>query len=109
MCILATSKVAVQSHYSKSKSLDFFDSIFYNFIMFSAVALFFMPALFLDVPSVSTYVYGSIAGILSVVFQLSYMLAFSKGKPVLVTTINNFSMFIPIAVSCIFFGDAFGT
>lgn len=108
MCILATSKISLQSHYSKTKTLGLLDSVFYNFIMFSTVAILFIPALFFESPSPGTYLYGIIAGILSVGFQLSYMLAFSYGKPVLITTVNNFSMFIPIAVSCIFFDDSFG-
>ncbi len=67
-----------------------------------------MPVLFITTISPSTCIFGIVAGILSVGFQLTYMLAFSRGKPVLVTTINNFSMFIPILVSCVFLDETFG-
>ena len=107
MCFLAVSKVTLQSQYSKSRKLSAADNIFYNFVMFTASAIILLPSLIMKKSSPDTYIFGAIAGIMSVCFQLSYLLAFSQGKPVLVTTINNFSMFIPIAVSCIFFGDEF--
>lgn len=107
MCFLAVSKVTLQSQFSKSKKLSIADNIFYNFIMFTASAIILLPSLIMRRSSPDTYIFGAVTGILSVCFQLSYLFAFSKGKPILVTTINNFSMFIPIAVSCIFFGDAF--
>lgn len=108
MCILATSKVLLQSHYSKSRAFRAPDSVLYNCIMFTASALFLIPSLFLRSVSVYTWCFGIIAGVLSVGFQLAYMHAFSRGKPVLVTTINNFSMFIPIAASYIFLDESFG-
>ena len=107
MCFLAVTKVTLQSQFSKSKKLNIADNIFYNFVMFSASAIILLPWLITKRSSPDTYIFGAVSGVLSVCFQLSYLFAFSKGKPVLVTTINNFSMFIPIAVSCIFFGDEF--
>ena len=76
-------------------------------MMFAAAAVLFLPTLFFKQVSADTYIFGIIAGILSVVFQLAYMFAFSCGKPVLVTTINNFSLFIPVAVSCLFLSEKF--
>lgn len=108
MCILATSKVLLQSHYSQSKVFRTCDGVLYNCIMFTASALFLIPSLFLNKVSLSTLFFGIISGVLSVIFQLAYMQAFSRGKPVLVTTVNNFSMFIPIAASCVLFGEKFG-
>lgn len=109
MCFLAVTKVTLQSHFSKSKKLSMADNIFYNFAMFTAAAIILFPMLITRKSSLDTYLFGAFTGILSVCFQLSYLFAFSKGKPVLVTTINNFSMFIPIAVSCIFLGDEFSS
>ncbi|MBQ7793721.1 MAG: hypothetical protein IJ366_04290 [Clostridia bacterium] len=109
MCFLAVTKVSLQSQFSKSRTFGFADNTFYNFVMFTAAAILFLPVLFLKRTSADTYIFGIIAGILSVGFQLSYMFAFSCGKPVLVTTVNNFSMFIPIAVSCIFLCEPFGS
>ena len=107
MCFLAVTKVSLQSQFSKSRTLAFEENIFYNFVMFTAAAVIFIPLLLFKKISLDTYIFGIIAGILSVGFQLSYMFAFSNGKPVLVTTINNFSMFIPIAVSCVFLYEPF--
>ena len=107
MCFLAVTKVSLQSQFSKKKVLSFEENILYNCIMFTAAAVLFIPLLLFKKNSLDTYIFGIIAGILSVGFQLSYMFAFSCGKPVLVTTINNFSMFIPIAVSCIFLYEPF--
>ena len=108
LCCLAVSKVTLQSNYSKSKQMGLTDNIFFNMMMFAVVGIFFSPWLIFGNVPLDTYFFGAITGVLSVCFQLTYLFAFSKGKPVLVTTLNNFSMFIPIAVSCLIFGEPFG-
>lgn len=107
MCFLAVTKVTLQSQFSKSRSLGFAENIFYNFVMFLSAAILFIPTLIVKKSTPDVYIFGFISGVLSVGFQLSYMFAFSHSKPILVTTINNFSMFIPIAVSCLFLQEHF--
>lgn len=107
MAVLACTKVTIQSGYSKMAVSGFRDSIMYNFIMFVTVAVIFMPFLFFSEFNLDTVIFGCIMGVLSVAFQVSYMLAFSKGKTALVTTVGNFSMIIPILVCYIFFSEPF--
>lgn len=107
MCALAVSKATLQSHYANSRGLGTSGNLFYNFIMFTAIAILFLPVLLIKGCSVYTLVFAIITGVLSVGFQFTYMLSFANGKPSLVTTINNFSMFIPIGVSALFLHEPF--
>ena len=48
------------------------------------------------------------ATLFSLLFQISYILAFSKGKASLTVTINNFSLLIPVVASYLLFDEDFG-
>ena len=108
MCLLATSKITIQSKFSKGKSTDISDKFFYNGVVFLTSALLFSPYIMKNGASGKTLFFGIIMGVLSVVFQVFYICAFSKGKMALTVIINNFSMILPIIVSYLFFGDEFG-
>lgn len=107
MCAFGAAKATIQSAYAKSRAPSFCGSIFYNLIMFSAISVLFIPIAVINGFSSTTLIFGIISGILSVAFQFFYILAFSLGKPSLVTTITNFNMFIPIFVSAIFLHEPF--
>lgn len=108
MCILATSKIMLQSKFSKTNNVCITDNIFYNGIMFATVALLFAPSILINGVTYSTCIYGIIMGVLSVAFQIFYICAFSKGKMTLTVIINNFSMILPMTVSFILFDEKFG-
>ncbi len=108
LSILAASKVTLQSRFSKRKNKNAADNLFFNGIVFSAVALLFSPALLIVRTSLDTWLYGMLMGALSVAFQFFYLAAFSKGKVSLTVILNNFSMLIPMTVSLFLFDEPFG-
>ncbi len=108
LCVLASSKITLQSKFSKTKNIGICDNIFFNGIMFSTAALLFCPSIFKNGITYSTCIYGIVMGVLSVAFQIFYICAFSKGKMTLTVIINNFSMLLPITVSFILFNEEFG-
>lgn len=108
LCVLAATKVTLQSRFSKTQNRSVTDSVFYNGIMFLTVATLFCPWLMANGATVTTIVFGVLMGILSVAFQLLYLCAFSKGKMSLTVILNNFSMIIPMAVSLLAFDEPFG-
>ena len=92
MAVLACTKVTIQSGYSKMAVSGFRDSIMYNFIMFSAVAVIFMPFLFFSEFNLDTVIFGCIMGVLSLAltintedaskgeFSVSFVLSSLKGE-----------------------------
>ncbi|MBQ7039552.1 MAG: EamA family transporter [Clostridia bacterium] len=105
LSLLATSKITLQSKFSKTDNSNITDNIFYNFMMFVTVALLLSPVIFKNGVSISTLVCGIIMGVLSVAFQFFYICAFTKGKMSLTVIINNFSMILPMAVSFVLFDE----
>lgn len=108
LCILAASKVTLQSKFSKTQNVGIAENVFFNGIMFLTAALLFCPSVIKNGVTFLTCVSGIIMGILSVSFQIFYICAFSKGKMTLTVIINNFSMLLPMAVSFILFKEDFG-
>lgn len=109
LCMLALTKITLQSKFSKTANGGVADTVFFNGIVFSSAALLFCFSILKNGITFSTCVSGMIMGILSVAFQLFYICAFSKGKMTLTVIINNFSMLLPMAVSIILFNEEFGT
>lgn len=108
MCVLAVTKITLQSEFSKKTDKSLYDSVSYNMLMFLVAAVFFSPFLLGDSIERLTLVQGIIMGVLSVIFQFFYICAFSKGKMTLTVIINNFSMLLPIGVSYYMFNEPLG-
>lgn len=108
MCIFAVAKITLQSDFSKKSDKSLYDNVFYNMLMFLVAALFFSPFLLNGSIQRITLVQGVIMGVLSVIFQFSYICAFSTGKMTLTVIINNFSMLLPIGVSYYMFNEPLG-
>ncbi len=108
LCVLALSKITIQSKFSKTENTEIFDKIFFNGIMFSTAAILFCPSILKNGVTYSTCICGIIMGVLSVGYQIFYINAFSKGKMTLTVIINNFSMLLPMAVSVALFNEEFG-
>lgn len=108
LCILAATKVTMQSKFSKTNNSGILDNLFYNGIMFTAVSVIFLPFLLKNGVTAQTVIHGMVMGILSVMFQVFYICAFNAGKVTLTVIINNFSMLIPIGVSYLLFKEPFG-
>lgn len=105
---LSTGKLTFQCIFSKTRKCTYSDSIFFNAVMFSAVAAIFFPFLLANGAHAFTLICGMIMGLFSLLFQISYILAFSKGKASLTVTVNNFSLLIPVVASYLLFDESFG-
>ena len=108
MCVLAVTKITLQSDFSKKSDKSLYDSVSYNMIMFLVASVFFSPFLLDASIERLTFIQGIIMGVLSVIFQFFYICAFSKGKMTLTVIINNFSMLLPIGVSYYMFNEPLG-
>jgi drug/metabolite transporter (DMT)-like permease len=107
MCILANAKIVLQSRYAQ-KLNSFEESIYFNFLMFLSAAIVFLPKLVTSGASRETIISGVLSGLLSVGFQIFYILAFSCGKTTITTVVNSFSMLIPTFLSLWAFDENFG-
>ena len=108
MCVLACTKVTLQSSYSRGRNSIDAQKHLFNVFMFGTISLMFLPTLFDGKPHTYTLVFGIIVGALSALFQFSYLKAFSTGRVTLTVIINNFSMLIPMVYSIIFLDEGFG-
>lgn len=108
LCLLAVTKITLQSGYSKSGRIDLQSNVFYNGIMFAAAAATLLPFTFKGEVSLQTLLFGILMGFLSFSFQVFYICAFSYGKMSLTVILNNFSMILPMIVSFVLFKENFG-
>ena len=107
-CFLASAKVILQSSYAKRNALSLKGSILYNGLAFLVIAAVYMPIGLYRGIAPSTVYYGIAMGVCSIIYQLCYTAAFSTGKMALTVIFNNFSMFIPISISVLYFDEPFG-
>ena len=106
--MLASLKVTLQSSYSRGRNSSEAQKHLFNVILFGTIGLMFVPTLFDGGIHPYTLIYGFCVGALSVLFQFSYLKAFSTGRVTLTVIVNNFSMLIPMVYSIIAFGEGFG-
>lgn len=103
LCIMATSKVTVQGKFSKQNVKTLSDGIFFNGLIFVFSALIFCRNAFTK--NVGVIAFAAVFGILTVLFQLTYIKAMSLGNISLTVMIVNLSMVIPIIFSVVFYGE----
>ena len=108
LCILASTKVTIQSRFSKTGHSGRIQSIFFNGIIFCVGALILLPTIFDGPLNQYTLIFGCINGVMSFVFQFFYITAFGRGKMSITVIIANFNMLIPMLLSVAFFGESFG-
>lgn len=101
--LLSTMKVSFQSSFAKKGVHTGADSIFFNMLIFSAAALLFLPYLFKATGMV--LLFGALYAVCNLTFQLTYTRALSEGNVSVAVMLANFGMLVPIAISCIFYGD----
>ena len=82
-------------------------NMLYNGIVFFTVAVTFMPFLIIKGVDSPTVISGIIMGVLSTVFQIFYVCAFSTGKMALTVIICDFSMIVPMAFSYFTYNEDF--
>ncbi|MCQ2432604.1 MAG: EamA family transporter [Clostridia bacterium] len=108
LCIVASSKVTIQGAVAKKNVRNQADAILFNGLIFAFASVLFLPKLFTSPVSAATVVCGLIMGVLSVMFQWSYVQAMSSGPVSMTVLINNFSMLMPVLLSVFFYSESFG-
>ena len=66
--------------------------------MFATISLMFLPTLFGGGIPATTVFYAALLGSFSMLYQIFYVIALSKGRMTLTVIINNFGMLIPICI-----------
>jgi len=97
-------KVSFQSLLAKRGTLTANDNVFLNMLIFLAAALLFSPYLF--AASAVVWLYAAAYALCNVVFQIAYTCALSRGNVSTTVMFANFGMVMPIAVSCLAYGDS---
>jgi len=103
LCILATTKVTIQSRFGKKMLSTRADGIIYNAAVFFTAAILFCA----DIPSASsgTWLFASAFALFTVIFQLSYTNALSLGNVSLTVMLVNLSMLLPVLLSVIVYNE----
>ncbi len=104
LCILAVSKVTVQSDFSKKQVRKPVDALFFNALIFLSVAVISIPVLLRGI-SRPTAAYGAAFGFFGVMFQLFYCFALRSGPVSVTVLLINCSMIVPVCVSALFFHE----
>lgn len=103
-CLLAASKILIQSKFAKDKSRTPIDAIFFNGLIFltgSAVLW-----LVLDVQlTAAAVIVGLLVGAINLSYQLVYVSAFSCGPISLTALISSVSMVVPVVFSAIWYDE----
>ena len=103
MCVLATSKVCVQSKASKSFLKNFNDVCLFNCGIFLVIALIFIYSI--PNASLPTWAFAVASAVFTVAFQLFYTKALSTGSVSLTVMMVNLSIVIPTLVSVAFYDE----
>ena len=104
---LASSKVTLQSKFSKSDKHTLSQNVFFTAIMFSVISLMLLPSLFDGGISETTVLYAALLGSFSLLYQILYVIALSLGRMTLTVIINNFGMLIPMLISVLYLEEDF--
>ena len=108
LCVLASSKVVLQSRFGKKAVQTAADAVVFNGMIFLGAGLLYLPALFVSPVGPVTLWYGLAQGFFGVLFQLTYIQALAAGPVSLTILFANFAMIIPLVHSALFYGEPFG-
>ncbi len=100
---LSATKVSLQGIAAKKGSGTIAESIFLTMLVFMAAALLFSPFLF--TASSGLWLYAVLYAVCNMSFQISYTCALTRGNVSAAVMFANFGMLVPVAVSCIAFGE----
>lgn len=103
MCVLATTKVSIQTSFGKTRIKTASDSLFFNAMIFSLSAILFINSV-AGAPC-PVWAYALPFGFLTVIFQLTYTIALANGSVSLTVMLVNFSMIIPVTISYVVYGE----
>ena len=103
LCLLATSKVSLQSTFAKKNRTTDRDTVLFNGLVFFTAAVLFSPYIF-SASSV-TWGFSALFAVFTVTFQLSYTKALSLGNVSVTVMMVNLSMLFPIVVSAVVYQE----
>lgn len=103
--VLGCMKVTLQGRMSRRYVHQTQDGVWFNGLLFLAIAFCLCLIFPLAKPDLSTVLHAAAAGICVVVFQTSYALALASGPVSLTTLIVNFSVLLSAAFGMVMYGD----
>ena len=103
--VFAVIKVTLQSAACRKHIRNSQDSLMYNTMFFTAIALFLSLTLKLQVPTAEIIMWTVIMAIGTVLFQVFYSVALTEGPVSITVLIINFAVVIPTVVSAVVFGE----
>jgi drug/metabolite transporter (DMT)-like permease len=103
LCALATLKVTTQGVFAKKKVKTLADATLFNGLIFFFAALIFSVQAF-GAP-IEVWLYGTVFGVLCVVFQITYTKALAQGNVSLSVLLVNLGTVFPILVSFFVFDE----
>lgn len=104
LCLLATVKITIQGQFAKARTKSTYDAIFFNALIFFFAALIFGKDLLSLNGAVALF--GAGFGVLTVLFQLSYIKAMACGNVSLSVLIVNLGMILPVILSVVCYGES---
>ena len=107
LCVLATAKVTVQGLFAKGNIKTTIDGIFFNGLIFAFAAALFVKDVFPF--NLGVALFGATFGILSLIFQLTYIKAMSYGNVSLIVMVAALSMIVPTMFSAIVYSEPLTT
>jgi len=105
LSFIAATKACIQGLFSRKLIKNSTDNIFYNTLIFLSTVIVFVIIFGIQIPSKITLYCGLMYGLLSVVFQISYVSALSTGPVSLTVLLTNFSLAIPILVAAFIYNE----
>ena len=106
MTFFACSKVTLQGRVCRKYLRNSQDSVLYNSIFFSFVAISLSLVLPLAMPTSELVFMAVLNGALNMTFQVLYSVSLASGPVSLTVVIINFSVLVPTALSFFAFGDS---
>lgn len=103
LCLLASSKVTLQGMFARKNIITFIDGIFFNGIIFFFAAFIFLTNAIRCHTAVVAF--GSVFGLLTMLFQLCYIKAMTCGSVSMTVLLVNLSMIIPVITSVAIFDE----
>ena len=103
--VFAAIKVTLQSAACRKHIRNSQDSLMYNAMFFTAVAIFLSLTLKMQAPTAEILIWTAIMAIGTVLFQVCYSVALTEGPVSITVLIINFSVVIPTVVSAVVFKE----
>lgn len=108
ICFFGVAKNVLQSAFAKKNVVNTIDGILFNGIVFIGGCVIMLPQLIGRSVSLMSILFGVLMGVVTLLFQLSYIKAMSTGPVSLTVLITGLGMFIPVVVSTLCFHESLG-